>query len=78
MGNPDMVVVINNRALLIKGTDWKDYFEAILRAIAMYRAELDQAMKEFKENEAQLKDDFNPSDWYEEQTTIKTIRTYVL
>lgn len=36
MGNPDLIVVINGMALLIAGSDYNIYNEAVLKAIVMF------------------------------------------
>jgi len=36
MGNPDLVIVVNNMAYIIKGTEWNDHNEAIQKAMKKY------------------------------------------
>lgn len=78
MGNSDLVFVFNKYALLIKGADYSNRYEAIDKALEKYKAVASEAIKQWYETQERHPDMVNPFFNVEDEWEIKEIKIFSL
>ncbi len=73
MGNPDLVVVINNSAYIIKGTEYDQRHQAVQQAISKFDKYQEDIDKLRHNENGSLYKEADPN-WFPEE--IETIRLY--
>ena len=74
MGNPDLIIIINSRAFIIKGTKYDERWQAVVLAIEMFRDEEEETDNLRYNEDMTLRKDADPA-WSPEE--IETIRVFI-
>lgn len=76
MGNQDLIVIVNTKAFLIKGTEYEMRHQAVQQAIAKFEDYMNEIDKSrYNPGTQELWEDADP-DWFPED--IETIRIYAI